>query len=215
MKVLLNDVGKRYRREWIFRGLSLTLESEKAYALTGHNGSGKSTLMRILSGHLSPTTGSISFLSDTGEAIQDDFYKYISFASPYMELIEEFTLEEAVEFHQQFKPFIAGITPEEFYDILALARAKGREIRFFSSGMKQRLKLLLAILSDSTLVLLDEPGTNLDKQGINWYLDLIGRYAKNRLVVVASNVPDDFQFCTEKVDITHYKPRLNSGRATL
>jgi ABC-2 type transport system ATP-binding protein len=209
MEILLEKLGKRYRKEWIFRGLNEQLKSGERIAITGPNGSGKSTLMKILSGHLSPSKGKIYFQLDKETLDPDALYRQVSFASPYMELIEEFRLKEAIRFHQQFKPFQQGIELSDFLDILGLNVASDREIRYFSSGMKQRLKLLLAILSDSSLLLLDEPTTNLDHQGMNWYHQLISDYAQNRTVIVASNIPEDFQFCSREVNIMDYKKRKN------
>ena len=201
----LENIGKKYKREWVFRSLSLQLSSPKAYALTGHNGAGKSTLMRILTGHLSPSEGKIHFFHNDSPIEKDGAYKLISFASPYMDLIEEFTLTEALTFHKKFKPYIDNKNLEELLSIISLPKARNREIRYFSSGMKQRLKLLLAILSDTPILLLDEPGANLDKQGVEWYLQLIDQFAKDRLTIVASNVPEDFQFCTAQINIQDFK----------
>jgi ABC-type multidrug transport system ATPase subunit len=207
MEVRLENLGKRYRHEWIFRGISQTLSQPHSVAITGPNGSGKSTLMRILAGHLSPSNGKITF-SRQGQALDPDkVYQHVSFASPYMELIEEFRLEEAIRFHQQFKPFLNEMDLDKFLEILGLPVARGREIRYFSSGMKQRLKLLLAILSDTPLLLLDEPTTNLDRQGMQWYHKLIQQYGNNRLIIVASNIPEDFRFCTQEINIQDYKKK--------
>lgn len=207
MEVRLENLGKRYRHEWIFRGISQTLSQPHSVAITGPNGSGKSTLMRILAGHLSPSNGKITFSRQDQALDPDKVYQQVSFASPYMELIEEFRLEEAIRFHQQFKPFLNEMDLDKFLEILGLPVARGREIRYFSSGMKQRLKLLLAILSDTPLLLLDEPTTNLDRQGMQWYHKLIQQYGNNRLIIVASNIPEDFRFCTQEINIQDYKKK--------
>ena len=208
--ILLSDIGKRYRLEWIFRGITHTLRSGERYALLGPNGSGKSTLLKVLSGHLSPSKGTILFQQTSpGQSpvtlAPEIVYQSISYAAPYIELIEEFTLEEAMRFHAGLKPLLPDMTLARLYDILSLPRARTKEIRFFSSGMKQRVKLALAICSDTPILLLDEPATNLDVQGVEWYKNLIGEFAADRLVVIASNDPHDAAFCPVHLNILNYK----------
>ncbi len=176
--------------------------------MLGPNGSGKSTLLKVLSGHLSPSKGAIVFKS--GETKQteiapDHIYKSISYAAPYIELIEEFTLEEALRFHAGLRPMLPGMSLARLYDLLALPRARSKEIRFFSSGMKQRVKLALAVCSHTPALLLDEPATNLDVQGVEWYKNLIREFAADRLVVIASNDPHDAEFCPVHLNILDFK----------
>lgn len=205
MTIELTNTGKRYRLEWIFRGLNYTFRAGERYALLGPNGSGKSTLLKVLSGHLSPSKGAVGFRMTNKVLDAEDVYKAVSYAAPYIELIEEFTLEEALRFHASLKPLLPGTTPARLYELLALPRARRKEIRFFSSGMKQRLKLALAVCSDTPVLLLDEPATNLDVQGIEWYKNLISEFAAGRLVVIASNDPHDAAFCPVHLNILDYK----------
>lgn len=205
MNIHLQNAGKRFRLDWIFRGLDHTFQNGKRYAILGPNGSGKSTLLKVLSGHLSPSKGAVLF-EDAGKTIEPDtIYRRVSYAAPYIELIEEFTLEEALKFHAGLKPLLPEFTPARLYELLALPRARTKEIRFFSSGMKQRVKLALAVCSDTPVLLLDEPATNLDLQGIGWYKNLIAEYAAERLVVIASNDPHDAEFCPNHLNILDYK----------
>ncbi|MCA0235651.1 MAG: ABC transporter ATP-binding protein [Bacteroidetes bacterium] len=205
MTIRLQDTGKRYRLDWIFRGLDYSFENPGRYAVLGPNGSGKSTLLKVLSGHLSPSKGRI-FFEKNGKTLEpDEVYRSVSYAAPYIELIEEFTLEEALKFHCGLKPMLPGITPPRLYDLLSLPRTRSKEIRFFSSGMKQRVKLALAICCNTPILLLDEPATNLDVQGVEWYKNLIGEFASDRLVVIASNDPHDAEFCPVHLRIMDYK----------
>lgn len=205
MTIQLDNIGKRYRLEWIFRALSGRFEAGERWAILGPNGSGKSTLLKVLSGHLSPSKGTISFDNQGVVLKEDAVFKKISYAAPYIELIEEFTLEEALRFHAKLKPLRPGIDPAGVYELLALPRTRQKEIRFFSSGMKQRVKLALAVCSDTPVLLLDEPATNLDVQGIDWYKQLISEYAAERLVIIASNDPHDAEFCPKHLNIMDYK----------
>jgi ABC-type multidrug transport system ATPase subunit len=205
MNITLQNLGKRYRLEWVFRGINYRFEQGGRYAILGSNGSGKSTLMKVLSGHLSPSKGSVTFEIDVKKIPADRIYKQVSYAAPYIDLIEELTLEEAIAFHSKIKPLLPGFTPARIFDLLSLSRAKQKEIRHFSSGMKQRLKLALAVCSDTPILLLDEPSTNLDQQGIDWYHALVKDFAAQRLTIIASNDPHDVAFCTEHLNVLDYK----------
>ena len=135
----------------------------------------------------------------------ENIYRQVSIAAPYLEIVEEMTLKEFLVFHNEFKPFFPGITIEEIISTVELRSAGDKQIRYFSSGMKQRVKLAQCIFSDSAIVLLDEPCTNLDTAGIKLYHHLINEYCKERLVVVSSNDEAEFSFCKKKIDITQYK----------
>lgn len=205
MKIELDKVGKRFRREWIVRNINLVIAPGRRYAIEGPNGSGKSTLLRLLSGHLTPSKGKIRFFFEDQPIEVDQVYHYLSYAGPYIELIEELTLAEALRFHRRFQPFLPGMDDQALLELLSLPGNSSKLIRHFSSGMKQRLKLALAICSDTSLLLLDEPTTNLDRQGMDWYLQLIERFGNKRTIIVASNVAVDFGFCEERVDILTFK----------
>jgi len=201
----LTNIGKRYRFEWIFRQVNRHFEAGKQYAILGPNGSGKSTLLQILSGHLSPSEGSIDFYFSEKKAEREDVFRQVSMAGPYMDVIEEFTLIESLRFHQNFKPYLAGLEAKDLIDILQFSKSKNKEVRFFSSGMKQRLKLVLAICSDTSLLLLDEPTTNLDAQGVAWYRHLIRQYTNDRTLIIASNIKHDYDFCEASLNILDFK----------
>jgi ABC-type multidrug transport system ATPase subunit len=211
MQIQLAAAGKRFRMDWIFRGMDYTFQDGHRHAVLGPNGSGKSTLLKVLSGFLSLSKGQIHFHAGNERLDPDLIYRHISYAAPYIELIEEFTLEEALELHTRLKPFRAGLTPEHVYELLKLPRSRHKEIRYFSSGMKQRVKLALAICSDTPVLLLDEPTTNLDLQAIEWYKNLVEEHAEGRLIVIASNDPADLELCDRQLQIMDYK---SSGPTT-
>ncbi len=205
MKIELEKVAKRYRLEWIFRDINYTFESGKAYAVTGPNGSGKSTFLKLLSGYLTPSKGQITFRDDRQVYDSSQVYTQLAFAAPYIDVVEEMTLLEVLKFHQKFKPFIQELQPEDLLHILGFEKAKNKTIAHFSSGMKQRLRLVLALCVESTYLLLDEPTTNLDRQGMQWYLELVEKFAGQRLTIVASNVEEDLSFCKAQLNILDYK----------
>ncbi len=208
MKVSLTDAGKRFNRDWIFRHFSYSFEEGISYAITGPNGSGKSTLLQTLGGSMLLSEGKIQYHQQTGNENPyptEKIYQHVSFCAPYLELVEEMTLMEFLGFHQGFKPFLPSITPEKIIVLLSLEKEAHKQIRHYSSGMKQRVKLAQCILSDTPIVLLDEPCTNLDAEGIELYHRLIHDHCKDRLVVVSSNDEVEYRFCEQKINISQYK----------
>ncbi len=220
--VRLLNVGKRYNREWIFRHCSYTFTSGKNYAITGPNGSGKSTLLQVIAGATLHNEGTIEYTLDTGYPMLDAnikqpaskikyqessilSYQNISIAAPYLELIEEMTAKEMLDFHSKFKPLILSLSIEDMLKIVGLEKAVNKQLRYFSSGMKQRLKLAQAFFSNTPVLLLDEPTTNLDADGIALYQSLISNYTKDKLVIVSSNVKEEYGFCEEMIEIGKYK----------
>lgn len=205
MKILLSDAGKRYNREWIFRHFTYEFNNGNAYAITGNNGSGKSTLLQVIAGAIQHSEGTVSFFEADQTIAAENHHQHLAIAAPYLELPEEMTLLEFLEFHQSFKSFLSSLTIKEIIQLLGLEKARDKQIRNFSSGMKQRVKLAQAILSEVPVVLLDEPCTNLDADGISLYHRLINDYCGERLVIVSSNDEEEFNFCNFKISISDYK----------
>jgi len=204
MKISLTNCGKRFNRDWIFRNFNYQFLSGQHYAITGPNGSGKSTLLQVIGGALVTSEGKINYEGATTISI-DDVFRQIAIAAPYLEVVEEMTLAEFLQFHQQFKPFLKGITTKHTISLAGLTAAADKQIRYYSSGMKQRVKLIQAIFSDVDCLLLDEPCTNLDTEGIQLYQQLIREYANNRTIIVSSNDIQEYGFCENIIRITDYK----------
>lgn len=205
MQISLSDTGKRFNREWIFRNLSFRFLPGNSYAITGPNGSGKSTLLQVIAGSVTLSEGTLAYSLAEKTIDPEKAFQHLSITAPYQELIEEMNLLEFLAFHNKFKPLLPDIAIPELIRIVGLERAAGKQIRYYSSGMKQRVKLAQAIFSDTPCLLLDEPCTNFDAEGIALYHRLIGDYCRNRLVIISSNEPQEYQFCREVIDITHYK----------
>ena len=198
MQVVLSDIGKKFNRNWIFKGISFTAESGDLVSITGHNGSGKSTLIQIISGFITVSKGTITY-SPKIEEVQTSF----GFVAPYQNLIEEFTLLEHLEFHANFKK---ALLP--FDQIIEKAGLKGSEkkiIKEFSSGMKQRLRLSLAFFYEAEVIFLDEPTSNLDKQGEAWYQDLILQIKGKKTIFIASNQEFEIKEATKNIFIEKFK----------
>lgn len=192
MHIQLDNLGRRFNRSWIFRSLSTEIKAGSHLIIQGANGSGKSTLTQILSGFLSPSEGNISWHSSDKLLIQAEELPFkISFAAPYQDLYQDLSLMEMLEFHLAFRSLLPGINTSDFIDLIYLKGEEDKLIKHFSSGMKQRLKLGLAILSEGDLLLLDEPISNLDKQASAWYRELLHDYGKGKTVIISTNDPDN------------------------
>jgi ABC-type multidrug transport system ATPase subunit len=205
MQIKLSDAGKRFNREWIFRNTDLEFNTGNAYAITGPNGSGKSTLLQIIGGMLLLSEGSIRFLKGNAVIPEEKIYQHISFCAPYLDVIEEMTLWEFFKFHSKFKKIIAGYNAERIIEKLELSKARQKQIRNFSSGMKQRVKLGQAFFSDTPILLLDEPCTNLDADGIELYHQLIIDHCQQRIVFVSSNDIAEYSFCNQNINMAELK----------
>lgn len=205
MHIEVQDLGKKFNRDWIFRRFTYTFQAYDSYTLVGPNGSGKSTLLQVLAGAIPASHGVIRYQKDQQSIDENNFFRSLVIAAPYLELIEEFSLLESIAFHQRFKPFKNNLTPTELAEQIGLADAGHKLVRNFSSGMKQRLKLGLAFWSDVPVIMLDEPTANLDVKGIDWYLSQIETHTVNRLVIICSNQPYEYSFCRNLIDLQEIK----------
>ncbi|HEX3024710.1 MAG TPA: ABC transporter ATP-binding protein [Chitinophagaceae bacterium] len=205
MTIQLTDAGKRFNRDWIFRHVNYTFQKGKSYAITGPNGSGKSTLLQAIASSMNVSEGYIQYTVDTKKILEEDIYQHVSIAAPYLEVIEEMSAKEFLLFHSSFKPLLSSVTIDEIIKIIGLEKTADKQIRYFSSGMKQRIKLAQAIFSDADILLLDEPCTNLDATGYALYHQLIKNYCNNKLIIVSSNDENEMDFCEEKISIMDYK----------
>lgn len=208
MTITLNNIGKCYHLDWIFRNITFEFKTGEPCAIQGPNGSGKSTLLQIISGMVVPSEGTITYTNDDKTIPVEEIFRYLSIATPYLDLIEDFTLAEIISFHFKFKSILEGITQSDLIEIIGLKKAKDKQLKYYSSGMKQRVKLALAIFSDTQILLLDEPTSNLDKSGMDWYRIQIEQHISNRLILVCSNNQSrEFDFCKHEIDIINYRKK--------
>jgi len=205
MQVSANNLQKKYTGNNIFSGLSLDIPFRSQIAIVGPNGSGKTTLLQILAGFSLPTEGEVIYKLN-GDIIDSDlWYSHISFCSPYQELIEEFTASEVAKLHFSLKILSNSLDIGSFLELVSLEKEKNKPIKYYSTGMKQRLKLGLAFCSDTPLLFLDEPTSNLDQFNFNWFQAMINDFGKNRTVMISSNQSNEYSFCEKVIDILNYK----------
>lgn len=202
----VQDAGKRYQSDWVFRQVTTQFHCGESFAILGPNGSGKSTFLKALSGYLTLSDGHVKWVNDDGIPIEKEkWYTLLSFVAPYIELLEEFTVQELLTFHFQFKPLPAECSIGELLHRLKFDSHRHKLVRDLSSGMRQRLKLITAIVAQTPVLLLDEPATNLDAEGVAWYHGLIEEFATGKCVIVASNRADEYEFCTHQCHMTEWK----------
>lgn len=205
MSIQLKNIGKKYNRQWLYRNLHYDFIQNGSYAITGHNGSGKSTLIKMLLGYVIPTEGNIQWeLPNKTEP--ENIYQKLAFCAPYSDLPEEFTLTEVLNWYFGFKPLVQGMDIQHLITIGRLTKDTGKTVSQFSSGMKQRLKLLMALHTDVPLLLLDEPTSNLDSFNTDWYLERIQATAGKRTVIIASNEPKEYSFCEFELNLSNFAP---------
>ncbi len=202
----VSELAKRFNREWIFKNFTHTFRSGQTYAITGPNGSGKSTLLQVLWGQLPQSGGKISYVKNNAAVLVDDVFRHVCVAAPYMDLIEELTLTEQLQFHFKLRKPRAGFTIESMIGKLYMTESRDKQISNFSSGMKQRVKLGLAFFTETDVIFLDEPGTNLDEKAFAWYRENLAEAAQtSSLIFIASNQTSEYPANAEVISMTAYK----------
>ena len=201
MDLSIQKLSKAFNQRTIFDQLTFSIESGSRFAITGSNGSGKSTLLKILSGGLLPSSGRIQYSLRNETISEDTLYRYVHFVAPYNTVIEELSLPELFDLHHKLGLLRSYSTYKEWKSQLDYPFDPERQIKTFSSGMKQRIKLGLALLDDRPLILLDEPGSNLDVQGKAWFYGLLDQLKSDQTLIIASNEPVEINYCTTSISV--------------
>lgn len=192
-------LGKKFYRHWVFRDIDLTLHTGDRLLVTGANGAGKSTLIRVLAGQLTPTTGTLQLTQD-GKAIDPEIaHRVLSWSGPYMDLYPELTLREAVAMHFRFRDSL--LPPAEVIRLLRLEAHTDKQLRHFSSGMLQRVKVGLAIFTRAPLLLLDEATATMDESNARYIYDLTHAHLADRILIYASNNAVEFERFERRLEL--------------
>ena len=200
MEILVQNLSKKFRQEFVIKSFSYNFVSGNSYAITGPNGSGKSTLLQLIAQYTLPNKGSVEMVGIDAELV----YSQITYAAPYVELIEEYTLQEHLELLKKNKYLPSSTSIESFESFIDLQPNRFKLIKNYSSGMRQKIKLGFALLSERPVLLLDEPTTNFDEQAKNWFFDRLEQQ-RNKMIIIASNEAREIQFCQEKISIQEFK----------
>lgn len=200
MEILAHNLSKKFRQEYVVRDFSYHFQSGNAYAITGPNGSGKSTLLQLIAQFSLPNSGTIEMIGIEPDLV----YSKITFAAPYVELIEEYTLKEHLQILLKNHYLPASVTIESLEEFIDLRPDRVKAIKNYSSGMRQKIKLGFALLSQRPILLLDEPTTNFDEQAKQWFFSRLNEQ-RHKLIIIASNEKQEIDFCTEKISIVDFK----------
>jgi ABC-type multidrug transport system ATPase subunit len=210
IEIQLSGIAKKYQTEWVFRNVSFHISPGSKWAIKGGNGSGKSTLLNCIAGKTPITEGNLLYIHHGMSIPNEDFFKFLVIAAPYLELPEEFSLIELLQFHFKFKRPFLNMPLKTMVEEMYLDAHIHKPISQFSSGMKQRVKLGLCFFSDVPLILLDEPTSNLDELGKKWYEKMIEKYTTERTVIISSNEEREYSFCDQIIPIEDFKIKRKS-----
>jgi len=190
-------------KEWIYKNINLNIKNKSAIAITGRNGSGKSTLLKTLATIINPTNGTISFEINGIKIEQSKIVNYIGYVSPYLNLYEEFTAQEHIELYFKLKGINYEVKKSKLLlQEFLLDNTGTKYISQFSSGMKQRLKYILALITEPLILFLDEPFTNLDNQGIMIVENFISKHLdEHKAVIIASNDKRETNYCNNFIEL--------------
>lgn len=205
MHIQLEGIGKRFRKEWIFRNVNLSFQAPKKYAIIGPNGSGKSTLLQLIAGIGISSEGSVFYETESKKSSAEEIATHFSFSAPYQELPEELTGFELFEFHFKFRQKATHFDDKKFFEMIQLQNEGQKLIKYYSSGMRQRLRLGLCVFTQAKAYFLDEPTTNLDKKGIVWYQQLLEQYVNDKLLIISSNIEEEYKICDIVLSIFDFK----------
>jgi ABC-type multidrug transport system ATPase subunit len=198
--IVLEGLQKKFGKQHILQDVSYTFNTGSKTVILGSNGSGKSTLIKILSGSLEATEGSPVYTFEGSNVTAKSAGLHVGIAAPYVALNPMFSLKETLAFHEQFCPFPEGFKLTDWLYKAGLAAHEDKRLSTFSSGMLQRVRLLLAVANDRPLLLLDEPLSNLDAEGVLFYTELIRSFALSKTIIVGSNYQkDEYSYCTDEL----------------
>jgi len=202
----VESINKTFGRRLIFSGINFKLDSSTIFGISGPNGSGKSTLVKIIANIISPSSGKLVHNLNGTEIKPEKLHNHIGLVSPYLVLYDEFSAYENLNYFSE----IRGISfdkekVDKLLNKFLLYNRKDDLVKTYSSGMKQRLKFIFALMHSPQLIILDEPTSNLDDEGKEVVYELVKKEAKKNIVIIASNEKTDLSLCSETIDLKNYK----------
>jgi heme exporter protein A len=197
------DIAKDFNRRPIFRDISFSLSSPSSLAITGKNGAGKSTLSKILAGLIGSTRGSLTYTLNDKQVGIEEFKHYIGFVSPYLNLYDEFTALENLQLLSRIRATTQQneVRMKELLNLVSLWQRRDDLVGTFSSGMKQRLKYAFALLHNPIVLILDEPTSNLDEEGIEFVQRMVKQQKEEGVLIVATNDKEEAGWCAQKIHV--------------
>ncbi len=204
--VTLQNLTKTFSRRLIFKNLDAQFSSGNIYGLAGNNGSGKSTLAKIIAGIISPTSGEVIHKLDETIINSDNLHQHLGFVAPYLILYDEFSAKENLLHSLSIRGLDADNERiKELLNRFDLYDRKNDLLKGYSSGMKQRIKFIFALIHNPQLLIFDEPTSNLDSKGKDTVYNIIEEEAKEKLVILASNEESDLALCKSIIHVENFR----------
>lgn len=205
-RLKLDNVTMIFGRRLIFKEINFEFNNGNVYGIAGHNGSGKSTLSKIISGIIAPTKGKIIHTENEKKIIPEKLHDYLGFVSPYLVLYDEFTAEEnLIHFSRIRGHKFDKEKAKHLLNHFGIYDRRNDLLKGYSSGMKQRMKFVFALMHNPRLLLLDEPTSNLDNEGKESVYQIIQEESKKNLVIIASNEETDLSYCNKVLEVEMFK----------
>lgn len=206
VSIHIKELSKRYNRNWLFKDIQHEFSAGNNYIITGPNGSGKSTFLLMLAGYITPTRGKVEYSINNSKIEGDEIYSKVAICSPAIDVFDDLTLEESIDLHFKFKHKSGNFSLAEILSISGLEKHREKQVRYFSSGMRQRLKITLSALSETPVLFLDEPAMNLDTNAVQWYYEMLNSYCQNKLIFIGTNNRQlDFPFEAQELNLEQFK----------
>ncbi|MDR3237184.1 MAG: ABC transporter ATP-binding protein [Spirochaetia bacterium] len=191
-------VSKRFKKSFLFKDITFTCSEGESIAVTGPNGSGKSTLLRILARLTAPSSGTVTFSLGTEIIGENKIRQSMGFCSPELALYENLTGLENLRFAAERAQ---DVQIARSLDKFQLKEHENKQVKFYSSGMKQRLKILCAVINRPPVLFLDEPGLALDISGKKLIYNSIESVRNNCVIILATNEADEAKLCGRRIEL--------------
>ena len=194
-------ITKSFERRPVLRNVSFDLTSPDSLAVTGKNGAGKSTLSKILLGLIRPSGGSIAYAVDGRNIDGEEFKQHAGFVSPYLNMYDEFSAVENLRILARIrgKSVPDAAVLQDVLRRVDLWHRKDDAVGTYSSGMKQRLKYAFALLHRPAMLVLDEPTSNLDADGVAMVERIAKEQKMNGILIIATNNPEEAGWCSRQI----------------
>ncbi len=204
ISIKANRLSKKFNKLTVFSDLKFSVSTAGSLAVTGDNGSGKSTLLEIIAGIIKPTSGEMLYIKNSNETVVSEIQPGIGFSSlkinPYAELTALENIQFAYKYNiNEYKNNDFEESAKSFLDKFSLYNDRNKIVKYYSSGMKQRLRIIFALMHDPHVIILDEPGSNLDNSGKDAVYSYMESVKDKKLIIIATNDKNEADFCNDRI----------------
>lgn len=215
MNVRFEHISKKYKGKYALKDFSATL-SNGVYGLLGTNGAGKTTLINAFMGII-PAEGEIYIDDQNVRTMGAGFLSNIGYLPQYPKFYKDFSVLEFLRYMCVLKDIPRDVAESRIASLLEtvnLTEAASKKVGALSGGMRQRLGIAQAMLSDPGILILDEPTAGLDPRERIRFRNLISKFAENRIVILATHIVSDIEFIASQIILLHEGNMLRFGSPT-